>query len=108
MSNIAAYLKLVPKGIKNFPKIVEGIVNNTRMELGMLPSDEVDIIIERRIICATCPHMSKNAPDYISDIEEEHCIWCKCIITYKTASLNNKCGLEDYNKKYKKNEKLKW
>lgn len=108
MSKLSEYIALVPKGIKNLPQIVEGIVNNTRMELGTMPPEEVDIIIKRRLICATCTHMSKNAPDYISDIEEEHCIWCKCFITYKTANLKEKCGLEKYNKKYNKNVQLKW
>lgn len=108
MSKLSEYIALVPKGIKNLPQIVEGIVNNTRMELGTMPPEEVDIIIKRRLICATCTHMSKNAPDYISDIEEEHCIWCKCFITYKTANLKENCGLEKYNRKYNKKEKLKW
>jgi len=52
--------------------------------------------------------MSKNAVDYMSDLDEDHCIWCKCFIKYKTANLKENCGLEKYNKKYNKNEKLKW
>ena len=108
MSKLQEYFALLPKGIRNLPQIVEGVINNTRLELGTMPPEDIDIVIKRRLICATCPHMSKNALDYVSDIEEEHCIWCKCFIKYKTANLKEVCGLSEYNKKYNKKEKLKW
>ena len=108
MSKLSEYISLLPKGIKNLPQIVEGVVNNTRIELGKMPPEDLEIVIKRRLICETCTHMSKNAVDYMSDLDEDHCIWCKCFIKYKTANLKENCGLEKYNKKYNKNEKLKW
>lgn len=108
MSKILEYMALVPKGIKNIRQIVDGIVNDTMLEQGRLPQEEVDIIIKRRLICATCPHMSKNAIDYKSDIDEEHCIWCTCFIKFKTANMDSVCGLKIYNQKYNKNVPLKW
>lgn len=108
MSKLSEYISLLPKGIKKMPQIFEGIITNTKLELGSLPDEQVEIITKRRLICETCSHNSKNAIDYVSDIEEEHCIWCKCFIKFKTANLKESCGLSEYNKKYNKQEKLKW
>lgn len=119
MSKLSEYLALIPRGIKNFPHILEAITNNTKMEFGMLSKERQEIIIGRRLICATCPYMNENAKKgfvidgrerqlYKSDREDEHCIWCGCLISGKTASLENKCGIETYNEEYGANVPLKW
>jgi hypothetical protein len=59
MSKLSEYIALIPRGIKNIPQILEAVSNQTRMELGYLPKQKVDVIIGRRLICATCPYMSK-------------------------------------------------
>lgn len=118
MSKLSEYLSLIPKGIKNVPQILQAITNQTRLELGVLPKEKMDIIVGRRIICATCPYMSKNAIngyeidgnkfDYETDRDDEHCVWCGCPISTRTASLDSKCGIEVYNGENGKNVPLKW
>ena len=98
------YLKLVPKGIKNADKILEGIINNVKLEAGSLPEEEQAEIIRRRLICATCPFTSSNAVvnkalNYKTDRPDEHCIHCGCPIMTKTASLSANCGIEIFNAK---------
>lgn len=112
MSKLSEYIKLVPKGVKNLPKIIEGLTNQAKIELGTINNDDFEIILGRRIICATCPHMSSNAEKlgiYQTDREDEHCIQCGCPILTKTASLLSNCGLEEYNKQNPQNPlTLKW
>lgn len=112
MSKLKEYIKLIPKGIKNLDKIIESVTNLTKIELGTIPQDDLDVIVGRRLICATCPFMSKNATEsgiYKTDRSDEHCIHCGCPILTKTASLESNCGLEDYNDENKGNEiPLKW
>lgn len=119
MSKLSEYLALIPRGIKNVPQILEAITNQTKMEFGLLSNDKQDIIIGRRMICATCPYMSKNAKNgfiidnrerqlYKTDREDEHCIWCGCKISTKTSSLDSNCGIELYNEEYGADVPLKW
>jgi hypothetical protein len=119
MSKLSEYLALIPRGIKNIPQILEAVSNQTKMEFGMLSNDKQDIIIGRRMICATCPYMSKNAIKgfiidnrqrqlYKTDREDEHCIWCGCKTSTKTSSLESNCGIELYNEEYGADVPLKW
>jgi len=119
MSKLSEYLALIPRGIKNVPQILEAVSNQTKMEFGMLSNDKQDIIIGRRMICATCPYMSKNAVKgfvidniqrqlYKTDREDEHCIWCGCKTSTKTSSLQSNCGIEIYNEEYGADVPLKW
>jgi hypothetical protein len=119
MSKLSEYLALIPRGIKNIPQILEAVSNQTKMEFGMLSNDKQEIIIGRRMICATCPYMSKNAVKgfvidnrqrqlYKTDRQDEHCIWCGCKTSTKTSSLQSNCGIEFYNEEYGADVPLKW
>jgi hypothetical protein len=88
------------------------------MELGILSPEKQDIIVGRRMICATCPYMSKNAVNgfeiegrqeqYKTDRGDEHCVWCGCPTSTRTSSLDSRCGLEVYNEENNANVPLKW
>jgi hypothetical protein len=88
------------------------------MEMGTLPKESKDIIIGRRLICATCPFMSRNAVKgyeidgktdvYKTDRDDDHCIWCGCPIASRTASLEMNCGIQNYNFENKADLPLKW
>jgi len=119
MSKLSEYLALIPRGIKNIPQILEAVSNQTKMEFGMLSNDKQEIIIGRRMICATCPYMSKNAVKgfvidnrqrqlYKTDRQDEHCIWCGCKTSTKTSSLDSNCGIELYNEEFGTDVLLKW
>ena len=112
MSKISEYLKLIPKGIKNLDKIVDGFKNQVKMEFNTLPEDEVEVIVGRRLICSQCPFNSLNAKNtglYTGDRTDEHCIHCGCPISIRTASLDANCGLEYFNDKNPDNQiPLKW
>lgn len=112
MSKIGELLKLIPKGFKNFDKIVEGWTNDIRMEMGDLPEEQVAIIIQRRLICAECPFNSKNAVKlgfYSTQRTDEHCTQCLCPINAKTASLSSNCGLDEHNKRHPEHQiPLRW
>lgn len=112
MSKIKEYLALIPKGIHNIPQIVEALTNQVKIELGTIPQEDLEIIVGRRLICKTCPFMSKNAVKlgvYSTDRDDEHCIHCGCPIVTRTASLDTSCGIEEYNEENPDNPlKLKW
>lgn len=97
------YVKLVPKVIKNRDAFIQGITNNVRLNMGLLPEDQQDEVIKRRVICNTCPYNSENAKDseeykelydrnYITDRLDLHCAHCGCNIEFKTAALDENCG----------------
>ena len=98
--------------MKNPDKIIEGIINNTRLEHHNLPQDEQDEVIRRRIICTGCPHMSKNMIEaglLKTTRDEPFCTMCGCPIAYKTASLGSNCGIEYWNSQNPKTPmELKW
>ncbi len=112
MSQLTEYLKLIPKGLKNLDKVVEGISNQVKLEYDMLSQEEKEIIIGRRAICHVRPFNSKNATlvgIYKTDRTDDHCIHCGCPITTRTASLESACGIKDYNEKNPDNTlNLKW
>ena len=120
MSKLTELLALIPRGIKNFDKILEGHINNIKLEYGHLSEDKQNEIIRRRMICETCPLNSKNAPSseeyvllynnhYHTDRVDFHCSICGCPTHTKTASLESNCGLEWYNDTHPSNpQPLKW
>jgi hypothetical protein len=112
MGKLAEYIKLIPKGIKNLPQIIEGLTNQIKLEHGTLPEEDVEVIVGRRLICASCPFLSTNATKagvYASSRNDVHCTMCGCPIEAKTASLESDCGIDDYNKKFPNRPlQLKW
>lgn len=118
MSRLSEYLALIPRGMKNIPQILEAITNQARMEFSSISNQAREEIIGRRVLCATCPYMSRNAVKgyeidgkwdvYTTDRTDEHCIWCGCPTSTRTASLTSKCGIEIYNFENGKQVPLKW
>lgn len=114
------YLKLIPKGLSNPQAILEGWMNDLKMERGELKEDEIAEVIRRRAICHTCPFMDKNAKSsdeyfkltgsyYTSKRLDDHCTFCGCPMSKKTAALSSNCGIEDWNEVNPENQlKLKW
>lgn len=112
MSKLSEYIKLIPKGFKNLDKILDGLKNQAKIELGTIPEEDFETIVGRRLICSACPHMSENAEKlglYKTDRDDAHCTLCSCPILTKTASLLSNCGIEEYNKENPDNPlPLKW
>ena len=114
MSLISEYLKLIPKGIKHFSHVFQGIKNEVKLEIGNIPEEHAEVIAARRIICANCPYMSTNAVKlgiYETKRADEHCMQCGCNIKFKTADLTSNCGIEVYNATVKEESdklNLKW
>jgi hypothetical protein len=111
---IEEYIKLLPKGIKNYDKIWDGFINEVKAQFNTLPEDEQKVIATRRGICAVCPFNSSNAVsnpilNYTTDRIDEHCIMCGCNLHVKTTSLISNCGIEEYNQTHpNKPMELKW
>lgn len=120
MSKFTEYLKLIPRGLPNSKQILESIVTDVQMRLGKLPEKEQSEIIRRRLICATCPFMSKNATtsleytrltgkSYITKRDDAHCSFCGCELNMRTRALSSNCGIEVWNKNNPDNTlPLKW
>lgn len=120
MSKFLEYLKLIPKGLKNPEAVLEGWLNDIKLNHGDLPKDQQDEILKRRLICSTCSLNSTNAKtskeyydlykkNYESERLDLHCSVCSCPILKKTASLQSNCGLETYNEINTDNKQpLKW
>lgn len=120
MSRLKEYLTLLPKGLKNPGKVLEGIYNEVLLENNMLPIEEQNEIIRRRVICESCPFMNQNAKTseeyfnmtgehYTSKRRDKHCSSCGCPLSTKTASLTSDCGLTVLNSKFpEKAQELKW
>lgn len=119
MSKLTEYIKLIPRGIKDLDKVIQGIRNDVKLEAGTLPQHMQDIIIGRRLICSTCPYLSKNAKTseeylqltgkhYETDRTEDHCSMCGCPINIRTATMTKDCGLEVWNFEQSDNQPLKW
>ena len=111
---------MIPKGIANPHKVLEGFWNEARLENGSLTDDETYLVMERRAICETCPFSSNLAKtseeykalmgeNYKTDLKFNHCSICSCKISAKTACLSCKCGMEEYNKENPNNKQIiKW
>jgi hypothetical protein len=117
---LTEYLKLLPRGLKNADKIIEGLINETKSLYNGLTEEEHNEIVKRRLICQSCPFHSLNATTskeyldlfgehYQSDRKDEHCSVCGCNEKVKTSSLSSDCGLVIYNEKNPENiQELKW
>ncbi len=112
MSKLSEYLALIPKGLKHIPELVEGLVNEAKIELGTIPQEDLEVIVGRRLICSQCPYLSTNAEKagyYKSARSDVHCTCCGCPISTRTASLTSNCGLEETNKENPEHPiPLKW
>ena len=119
MSKFVEYLHLIPKGLANPGKILEGWVNDIKLENGTLKEDEIAEILRRRSICEQCPLnsiLARTSQEYYDTFNEHydgrkpelHCSICHCFIKFKTASLESNCGLESDKKALEKNGGLKW
>lgn len=114
------YLKLIPKGLSNPDKLIEGWYTELKSEAGFLPEEDTKKIIERRLICESCPYNSENAKtseeykelfgkNYESTLDFKHCAICSCPLRGKTSCLSCHCGLDTYNAKNPNNfQNLKW
>ena len=97
-----------------------GWINDAKIENGTLSEEDLEVVLERRVICEGCPLNSLNAREskdyfdlfgenYTTDRKELHCSICACMISKKTASLQSNCGLESYNEDHPENkQELKW
>lgn len=121
LNKLTEYLKLVPKGVKNSENIIKGIINNVKFNNGNLTEEEQEEIIKRRIICSNCPFNSTNAPiseeykdlyngqKYETERIDLHCAICACNIHWKTAVMDEQCGLQYYNDvNPNRKQELKW
>ena len=119
MSKLKEWLSLIPEGIKNAPQIVEGIVNNVKLNNGLLSEEEQEEIVRRRLLCMACPFMSANAKTseeyfklkgkhYETDREDDHCTLCGCPITTKTSCLSCYCGAKSFNDDHKTDLPIKF
>jgi len=122
MSKLQEYLKLIKNGLPNIDKILEGMVNEIKLEHDLLSENEQDEIVRRRLICQQCPLFSLNAKEDDSEYQKlfnkkfefdstrkEYCGSCGCPYKVKTASLSSECGLNQYNIDNPENtQELKW
>lgn len=111
MSKFSEIVALLPKALTNADKIVEGWINDIKLQNNTLKPDEVEEIAKRRAICETCPFNSANAKEqgFKTRRASAFCIHCGCPLTKKTASLSSNCGIEEYNQKHPKEQiPLKW
>lgn len=112
MNKFIEYMKLLPSGLANIDKVVEGVVNDVKLKNGSLSEEDTDIIIKRRLICETCPYNSVNAIKagyYATKRTDVHCMMCGCPIDIRTASLESNCGIETFNKNNPDEKmELKW
>ena len=105
MSKLGEYIKMFGKGLAHPQQVVEGITNSVKMEYGLLPEDEQEEIIRRRLICSECPMMSKNRENFTTTRTEDFCTLCSCPILTKSASLNSSCGAKTYNERHPEDPK---
>ena len=121
MNKLQEYLKLLPAGLKNIDKVLEGYLNEVKKEFNYLPVDAQEEIVRRRLICESCPFFSLNLEKEDKEYRELYekpfkslrkgerfCGICGCPEKVKTASLSSNCGLESYNKSHEKQIPLKW
>lgn len=108
---LTEYLKLVTRGLQNPGEVIKGWVNVLKEELGALPEDQLNVILERRLICGSCPFMSENAKKtgYKTERVEQHFILCSCPIKSKTANLDSTCGALYFNENHPETPlEIKW
>jgi len=119
MSKYSEFIKLFPKGLANINEIVDGIINDVKMDNSLLDESVKDKIIQRRLLCEVCPFMSKNAvsseeykevfgKNYETKRDDNHCSLCGCKIKLKTASLNSQCAINDNKEVLSKGFAKRW
>lgn len=120
MSKFSELISLLPKALGHPDKIIEGWINDAKIENGTLSDEDLKIVLERRSICSTCPLNSFNLKTNGSLYQElyekkfettrtdQFCSCCGCPINRKTASLSSNCGLESLNEEKNLNLELKW
>lgn len=112
MSRLIEYLKLLPEGFKNRDLVFEGLVNKVKEKFKLLPEDQQEEIIRRRVICEACPFNSENAKEltgFKTDRIDKFCIHCNCNLELKTSSLQSKCGIDIWNRNNPEEQMpLKW
>lgn len=112
MSKLLEYIKLLPKALPNIGQIIDSYKNQVKEELGIIPEDDLEVIVGRRLICSECPYMSENATKagwYSGHKEFPHCTFCGCPIKTRTSSLEANCGIEEHNKNNPDNKiPLRW
>lgn len=120
MSKITEYISLFLKGLPHTKEILDSVIKNVQLNYGSLPEEEKAEIIKRRVICETCPFMSRNAviskeyfeltgKHYKAFRRVDHCSFCGCGIETRTASLDSNCGIETWNSNNStKTIPLKW
>jgi hypothetical protein len=111
MNKLYELAALIPKGLSNLDKVIEGNINSIKLENGHLSSSQVEEIARRRAICAECPLMSNNAKElgYKTRRVRPFCTACGCPTKTKTASLTSNCGIEELNKQNPDNQlPLRW
>lgn len=120
MSKFTEILKMIPKGISNPQDIIDGWVNDAKLENGDLSDEQTELILKRRAICEACPFNSSNArtsleykelygKNYTTSLNSLHCAICSCNVKKKSACLHCSCGLSEYNLNNPTNkQELKW
>ena len=120
MSRLTEFLSLLPKGLHNADKVLEGMINQIKNEYKQLPEDQQEEILRRQLICQECPFNSINATTskeykeltgkhYETDRKGLHCSFCGCPMKTKISSLSSDCGITDYNEEFPNNKQpLKW
>ena len=109
MSKLSEYVSLLPEAFPSSIKIMKAIINDVKLHYNHLPEEKKKEIIRRRKICKECPFNSRNSEyskeyylltgaHYRTDREDEHCSFCGCPVTTRTASLGSNCGIEFWNK----------
>ena len=65
MSKFTEILKMIPKGISNPQDIIDGWINDAKLENGELSDEQTELILKRRAICESCPLNSVNAKKFL-------------------------------------------
>lgn len=98
------FLKLIPEGMHNPSLVIEGAVNAVKAKYSLLPEDEQEEIVRRRLICASCPFSSKNR-EGAKQKGFDYCTLCSCPLETKTAALGATCGAQIYNERHPEDQK---
>lgn len=97
-------LKLIPEGLKNPTLVIEGHINAVKAKHSLLPEDEQEEIVRRRLLCASCPFSSQNR-EGAKQKGFDYCTLCSCPLETKTAALGATCGAQIYNERHPEDQK---